>query len=68
MCTLNRSVISIVSQSLMLYFLYLEQLRMLIDEWINAYNNRKTQESLRKLTPNKWQMEQLKPELSTFNL
>jgi putative transposase len=49
-------------------FFELEQVRILTDEWIDEYNNRRPHESLGNLTPNEWKMKQLKPELSTFNL
>lgn len=49
-------------------FFDLDQVRMLTDEWIDEYNNRRPHESLGNLTPNEWRMKQLKPELSTFNL
>ena len=49
-------------------FFDLDQVRMLTDEWIDEYNNRRPHESLGNLTPNEWKMKQLKPELSTFNL
>lgn len=49
-------------------FFELEQVRILTDEWMDEYNNRRPHESLGNLTPNEWKMKQLKPELSTFNL
>jgi putative transposase len=49
-------------------FFELEQVRILTDEWIDEYNNRRPHESLGNLTPNEWKMKQLKPELSTFKL
>lgn len=49
-------------------FFELEQVRILTDEWIDEYNNRRPHESLGNLTPIEWKMRQLKPELSTFNL
>ena len=49
-------------------FFELEQVRILTDEWIDEYNNRRPHESLGNLTPNEWKMRQLKPELSTFKL
>ena len=49
-------------------FFDLDQVRMLTDEWMDEYNNRRPHESLGNLTPNEWKMKQLKPELSTFNL
>jgi len=49
-------------------FFDLEQVRILTDEWMDEYNNRRPHESLGNLTPNEWKMKQLKPELSTFNL
>jgi putative transposase len=49
-------------------FFDLDQVRMLTDEWMDEYNNRRPHESLENLTPNEWKMKQLKPELSTFNL
>jgi len=49
-------------------FFELEQVRILTDEWMDEYNNRRPHESLGNLTPNEWKMKQLRPELSTFNL
>jgi len=48
-------------------FFELEQVRILTDEWMDEYNNRRPHESLGNLTPNEWKMKKLTPELSTFN-
>lgn len=49
-------------------FFELDQVRTLTEEWIDEYNLRRPHESIGNLTPNEWNMKQLKPELSTFKL
>lgn len=49
-------------------FFELDQVRILTEEWIDEYNNRRPHEALGNLTPNEWKMKQLKLKLLTFNL